>query len=593
VINENCINDIKKYIAKYPQKESALMPALMLVQKDSGNNLNDELIAEVAELVGVSQSKAYGVATYYSMYNVKKPVGKYHLQVDTNIPATLMGAMKIYQHLEQKLGIKNGETTKDGLFTLSAVECLGSCGSCPVIQVNDTYYENMTIESTDQLIESLKKGILPERSHGYNWATECNVLLKRRGLANSTSIEVYRSTGGYTALAKALTMQPDQIRQEVKNSMLRGRGGAGFPTGVKWGFIPKNNTKPIYLVCNADEGEPGTFKDRQIMEYDPHLLIEGMTISAYALGSKLGFIYIRGEFEWIAQILEKAVEEAKAAGMMQNFDIIVHRGAGAYVCGEETALIESIEGKRGLPRMKPPFPAVEGLYSCPTIVNNVETLASVPFIVENGASEYIKFGPKNNSGFKLYGISGAVNKPGVYECPMGIHFDDLMELAGGIKGNLKAVIVGGLSVPILKKEELSSCSMFKSLEDAKLIQGANKIGLKMDYDSCIKHGTSLGSGGIMVISDEFSIPVLALRTIQFYKHESCGQCTPCRDGSAMIEKILKNMLAGKAKNGDIENILWFCKNINGNTLCPTGAAFSIPIEAMIKKFRNEFEALIK
>lgn len=551
------------------------MPALTLVQKANNNNLSKEDVVEIADIIGVSHSRAYGVATYYSMFNVNKNVGKYHLQVDTNIPATLMGALDIYNYLSSKLGIKSGETTADGLFTLSKVECLASCGTCPVVQVNDVYYELMTREKVDVLIDSLRRGFMPELPVEYNFATQCNVLLKNRGVENAKSIEVYKKLGGYQTLAKAIKMKPEDIIAEVKNSQIRGRGGAGFPTGVKWGFVPKNSSKPTYLICNADEGEPGTFKDRQILAYDPHLLIEGIAISAFALGVKLAFIYIRGEFSWIAQILEDAILEAKKDGQLKDLDIIVHQGAGSYICGEETALIESVEGKRGLPRMKPPFPAVEGLYGCPTIVNNVETLASVPYIIENGADAFKKWGSEGGYGFKLYGVSGAVNKPGVYECPMGVSYDELIQMAGGYKGNIIGVIVGGLSVPILTAEELKKGP-----------------GLKMDYESTLDYGTNLGSGGVMVISDEFNIPEIAARTIQFYNHESCGQCTPCRMGSGMIVNILKNVTQGKGVKGDIEKVLWYCDNIKGNTLCPTGEAYASPIKAMINKYRKEFDQLI-
>lgn len=567
---------IQKLMAKYPKKESALMPALTLIQKANNNNLTKEHVEEIADLIGVSYSKAYGVATYYSMFNIGKAIGKYHLQVDTNIPATLMGAVEIFKYISSKLGIKHGETTKDGLFTLSHVECLASCGTCPVVQVNDKYYELMTKEKVDILLDSLRKGVMPELPVKYNYGSKCNVLLKNMNVENSTSIEVYKKNGGYKVLAKALSMKPEEITNEVKESALRGRGGAGFPTGVKWGFIPKTNAKPVYLICNADEGEPGTFKDRQIMAYDPHLLIEGMAIASYALGCTLAFIYIRGEFKWIADILEKAIAEAKADGQLKNLDIIVHEGAGTYICGEETALIESIEGKRGLPRMKPPFPAVEGLYNCPTIVNNVETLASVPFIIEKGAAAFKAYGSPAGYGFKLFGVSGAVKKPGVYECPMGISYKELIEMAGGYTGKIKGVIVGGLSVPILTPEELEKDG-----------------GLKMDYDTCAKFGTSLGSGGIMVISDEFSIPEIAARTIQFYNHESCGQCTPCRLGSGMIVRLLNKIAQGNGEQGDIEKTIWFCDQIKGNTLCPTGEAYSTPVKVMLTKFRKDFEQLIK
>lgn len=575
MVDQNLEKKILELKNKYPRKESALMPALMLAQKANSNYLSEEDIEKVSAIIGVPPGKSYGVTTYYSMYNVLGKVGKYHLQVDTNIPATLMGALEIVKHLEKRLGIKAGETTPDGLFTLSTVECLGSCGTCPVIQVNDTYYENMTPEKVDQLLESLKKGVYPERAVEYNYGTACNVLLKNRGVKDATSIATYKANGGYKALDKALKMEPQAIIDEVKNAGIRGRGGAGFPAGVKWGFLAKNTGKPVYLVCNADEGEPGTFKDRQIMEYDPHLLVEGMAISARALGAKLAFIYIRGEFGWIADILEKAIAEAKADGKLADLDIIVHRGAGAYVCGEETALIESIEGKRGQPRMKPPFPAVEGLYGCPTIVNNVETLASVPFVVEHGADAFKKWGRENNYGFKLFGVSGAVNKPGVYEYPMGVSFKELIAAAGGYKGKVKAAIVGGLSTPILKVEELET--------------------LKMDYTSCEEHGTALGSGGVMVIGEEFSIPEIALRTIQFYAHESCGKCAPCAQGSHTVVLILKKLLAGHGEPKDLEILERIVNTINvvGSTLCPTGQAYAAPVKAMVEKFRGEFEALIK
>ena len=562
---------IEKLASRYPRRESALMPALTLAQQSNNNNLTEELLHEVADVVGVTRSKAFGVATFYTMYN-NKPVGKYHIQVDTNIPATLMGARDILQHLEKTLGLKPGETSKDGLFTLHEVECLGSCGTCPVVQVNDVYYENMTVKKVDELIASLKKGVMLPRQTDYNYGTVCNVLLKNRGVENAKSIKVYKKNGGYQALAKARSMAPADIINEVKISAIRGRGGAGFPTGVKWGFLAKNTGKPIYLVCNADEGEPGTFKDRQIMEYDPHLLVEGMAISALALGCKLAFIYIRGEFAWIGDILDQAIEEAKTDGQLVDFDIIVHRGAGSYVCGEETALIESIEGKRGQPRIKPPFPAVEGLYGCPTIVNNVETLASVPFIIEKGAAEFKKFGTENNFGFRIFGISGNVNKPGTYEYPMGVTFEDLIKAAGGVKGKIKAAIVGGLSVPILRADELK--------------------GLIMDFDSCIKHGTMIGSGGMMIINDEFSIPELALRTIEFYAHESCGKCTPCKQGSKTLKEALKRIVKRKGTQKDLDTALRIVNTVPGLTLCPVGEAYSIPVKNMLDKFRSEFEALL-
>ncbi|MBN1277806.1 MAG: NADH-quinone oxidoreductase subunit NuoE, partial [Deltaproteobacteria bacterium] len=486
--------EISTLLTRYSSKESVLIPALYLAQQENSSYLSHEDIGEVAEILGITKSKAFGVATYYTMFNTK-PVGKYHLQVDTNIPATLMGAGEIMAHLEKRLDIKAGETTSDGMFTLSSVEDLGSCGTCPVIQVNDTYYENMTIERVDELLKSLKIGALPERKDESYFGSKCGILLKNRGKKNSTEIGTYKESGGYEALKKARTMKPDDILAIVKEALLRGRGGAGFPAGMKWSFLPKSDPRPVYLICNADEGEPGTFKDRQIMEYDPHLLIESIAIASYAIGCRTAFVYIRGEFKWISDILIKAVEEARQEGMLGDLDIIIHRGAGSYVCGEETALIESLEGKRGNPRKKPPFPANVGLYGCPTIVNNVETLSCLPYIIENGVEEFKKIGEAGNFGPKLFGVSGHVNRPGVYEYPIATLLPEILEAAGGISGNLKAVIVGGLSVPIMKADEISN--------------------LKMDYDGCLNAGTMLGSGGIMVMNDTVSIPKIALRTIKF------------------------------------------------------------------------------
>lgn len=563
---------IKELKNKYPKGRSAVLPALHLAQQANDNFLSTADLKAIAKILDISDSQVFGIATFYTMFNTNK-IGKYHLQVDANVPGMLAGADEILAHLEKKLRIKVGETTKDGKFTLSKVEDLASCGTCPVIQVNDTYYENLSIEKVNNLIDSLKKGKMPAPDTMANFASECNILMKNRGNKKAVNIKEAKKDGAYNALKKALAMKPEQIAAEVKEAMVKGRGGAGFPAGTKWGFLPKNDPRPVYLCCNADEGEPGTFKDRQIMQYDPHLLIEGIAIAAYAIKAKKAIIYIRGEFGFIADILEKAITEAVKDGQLKHVDIVVHRGAGSYVCGDETALIESIEGKRGNPRPKPPFPANIGLYGCPTIINNVETLSCVPYIVEKGAAAFKKLGPEGNYGPKIYGVSGHVKKPGAFEYPMGVSLDEVLKAAGGVKGKLKAVIVGGLSVPILTAAEAK--------------------GLKLDFDSCAKAGTMLGSGGIIVINDTVSIPELALRTIEFYAHESCGQCVPCREGSNLVKDRLKAIVAGKGKKNDIELILETVKTVKGLTLCPLGDAFAIPIEAMVEKFRPEFEALVK
>jgi NADH-quinone oxidoreductase F subunit len=570
---------IEAMAARYPSRRSALLPALHLAQRALGGHVPPAELRAIARLLGVPPSTAFGVQSYYTMFNLR-PVGRYHLQVDTNVPAMLAGADELVAHLEKVLGIAVGQTTADGVFTLSTVQDLAACGTCPVIQVNDRYYENITPARADQLLAALRKGEMPDWAPEAHWGSKCGILLKHRQPPGAQELDTYRKDGGYRALAKAIGMKPADVVAEVKTANVRGRGGAGFPMGVKWGYLPQQRTGPVYLICNADEGEPGTFKDRQILEYDPHLLIEGMTIAGYGIGAPLGFIYIRGEFAWIADILERALAQARAANLLGkdilgkgvDFDIIVHLGAGAYVCGEETALIESLEGKRGNPRLKPPFPANVGLYGAPTIVNNVETLSCVPFIVEQGAAAFQAFGPTNNFGPKLFGISGHVRKPGVFEYPMGTPLATLLEAAGGVQGELKAVIVGGLSVPILTAAEAQ--------------------GLNMDYDSCQKKGTMLGSGGIMVMNTSTSIPKVALRAIQFYAHESCGQCTPCREGSRTVAALLGRLVAGRGERRDIDRVLDLCASIKGSTLCPTGDAFAVPIEAMVRKFRPEFETLV-
>jgi len=376
-------------------------------------------------------------------------------------------------------------------------------------------------------------------------------------------IDVYKKHGGYTALAKALKdWTPEQIVEETIKSGLRGRGGAGFPAGRKWSFIPKGIDKPVYLCVNADESEPGTFKDRELIVNHTHMLIEGIVITAYAIKCNKAFIYIRGEFAEEARQLEKAIAEAEAAGFLgknilnSGFDlkITVYRGGGAYICGEETALMTSIEGGKGYPRLKPPFPAVEGLYGCPTIINNVETICNIPHIINNGADWFKSIGTEKSTGSKIFCVSGHVNKPGNYELPMGISLRELLfEHAGGIKNdrNLKAVIPGGSSVPLLT---------------------ADKIDVKMDYESLVEAGSMLGSAAVIVMDETTCIVHAAMVISRFYRHESCGQCTPCRQGTTWINRILHRIEHGRGKMDDLDLLLDICDNIEGNTICPLGDA---------------------
>ncbi|MDP1728107.1 MAG: NADH-quinone oxidoreductase subunit NuoF [Bacteroidota bacterium] len=423
------------------------------------------------------------------------------------------------------------------------------------------------------------------------------LLLEHDHIPGIQGYDVYRKMGGYASVEKAVkTMTPEALVEEVKKSGLRGRGGAGFPTGMKWSFLAKPEGVARYLVCNADESEPGTFKDRYLMSRIPHLLIEGMITSSFALGVHTAYIYIRGEFYYILKILEKAIEEARTNGWLgknilgsgYDLEIYVHVGAGAYICGEETALLESLEGKRGNPRIKPPFPAVAGLYGCPTVVNNVETIASVVSIVNFGGDEYAKIGIGRSTGTKLISASGHINKPGVYEIEMGITVEDFIysdEYCGGILNGrkLKAVVAGGSSVPILPADKILT-----------LANGEKRL---MSYESLsdggFVSGTMLGSGGFIVMDETTSIVENLFTFARFYHHESCGQCSPCREGTAWMEKILHKILDGKGTRDDIDLLLEIQAKIEGNTICPLGDAAAWPVASAIRHFRSEFEEYVK
>ncbi len=410
------------------------------------------------------------------------------------------------------------------------------------------------------------------------------ILTRNMHIPNLAQIEVYESAGGYQGLRKTLKeYKPAEVIEVVKKSALRGRGGAGFPTGLKWSFVPKNTGKPTYLCVNADESEPGTFKDRLIIEKDPHQLLEGAMISAYALDCKLAFIYIRGEFVHQARLLQKTIEEAYAKGYLGksilgtdfSLDMIVHRGAGAYICGEETALLESIEGKRGHPRLKPPFPAVVGLYQCPTVINNVETIANVPQIMINGPEWFAGIGVPNNSGTRLFGVSGHVQRPGVYEFPMGITLRELLyDHCGGMRNGrkLKGVVPGGSSVPILTPDQ---------------------IDVSLDFDSVAKAGSMLGSAGVIVMDDSTCMVKAIRRITRFYAEESCGQCTQCREGTEWLLQILTRIEKGQGRPGELETILDICESMKARTICPLSDAAAMPVESYVKKYYDEFDAHIQ
>jgi len=569
---------------RYPVKRSALIPMMMYAQDEYGY-VTDEMVVEIAGRLDLQTVQVEETLAFYSMLR-RKPMGKHHVQVCTNVACMLRGGTELLAHAKKRLEIGNKETTPDGVFSLEEVECIGACTGAPAIQVNYDFYESVTPRNFDRMIEDLDKGqrpapvpVITGALHERN-KLETTLISKRWGIKDSHKIDVFLQNGGYQALEKALKeMTPETIIEEVKKSSLRGRGGAGFPTGMKWSFVPKDSPKAKYVICNADESEPGTCKDRPLMEMDPHQLIEGIVIAGRAINAHHGFIYIRGEYRYVLDIVDVALEEAYSRGYLGknilgsgfDFDLLIHTGAGAYECGEESALMESLEGKRGNPRIKPPFPALVGLYGCPTIINNVETLSAVPSIILEGGETYANRGTPKNGGTRLLCVSGHINKPGIYEIPLGMNMKKFIEeVAGGIRGGkkLKAVIPGG-----------SSCPVFK----------ADEIDIAMDYDTIAKAGSMLGSGGMVVIDEETCMVDMARRIMHFYAHESCGWCIPCREGTSWLKKMLDRFHAGFGRTEDIDMIGELSKNMLGRTFCPLGDAAAMPTISIVTKFRNEFE----
>jgi NADH-quinone oxidoreductase subunit F len=571
-------------LTRYPIKRSALVPMLLYAQDEYGY-ISDDMIAEIAGRLDLNTLQVTETLVYYSMLR-QKPAGKHHIQICTNVSCMLRGGNQLFEHAKRKLEIGHKEVTADGVFSLEEVECIGACTGGPAMQVNYDFYEDLSPDKFDEIVDELDAGHKPSPSaitfgaaHQRHPA-ETPLISRLFGVSDSNRLDVYLRYQGYVAMEKALKqMTPEQVIEELKKSNLRGRGGAGFPTGIKWSFVPKDPAKQKYIVCNADESEPGTCKDRPLMEMDPHQLIEGVVIAGRAVSAHNGYIYIRGEYRYVLDILDRAIEEAYARGYLGknilgsgfDFDLCTHTGAGAYECGEESALMESLEGKRGYPRIRPPFPAVVGLYGCPTVINNVETLSSVPAVIREGGEAYANRGTPRNGGTRLFCISGHVNRPGIYELPMGFNLRRMInEVAGGIRGGkkLKAVIPGGSSCPLLKAEETD---------------------LPMDYDSVAKAGSMLGSGGLVVIDEETCMVDLARRIMHFYAHESCGWCIPCREGTAWLKKMLDRFHAGMGRAEDIPLIGELARNMLGRTFCPLGDAAALPTISIVNKWRNEFE----
>jgi NADH-quinone oxidoreductase subunit F len=441
---------------------------------------------------------------------------------------------------------------------------------------------------------------------GWENAKGVKIVTKNFGVPNSYKLSTYLSRGGYEGLKRALTMAPGAIVDEVKKSNLRGRGGAGFATGLKWTFVPKD-AKRVYLVCNCDESEPGTCKDRELVAYDPHLLIEGMAISSYALGCKHAYIYIRGEMMKEAKILQTAIDEAYQAGWLGKehlcaggvfkLDLTLHRGAGAYICGEETALLNSLEGKRGWPRVKPPFPAVRGLFQEATVVNNVETLMNLPDIIVKGGEWFAKLGVGRSGGTRIVCVSGHVKKPGVYELPMGIPFKDLIyDVCGGMLGDrkLKGLIPGGSSMPPLDSSEIEVPVEFDALMTDERIKDVEvRPGVPFDMGGGRRLKTMAGSGGVVVFDESTDVVALCARVMEFYAHESCGQCTPCREGTGWLARVCRRLAKGDGRPGDVDLLANIAVGIAGNTICALGEAAAWPMLGFLTKFRADFEARLR
>jgi len=599
-------------IARYPEdhRRSAAMSLLHLWQEHFGF-ITDEGVKWIATKLGLQPINILELVTFYPMFR-QKPAGKTHIRVCRTLSCAMAGSYQLMKNLCVATGIERRRpshgmhnpisVSADGNYSIEFVECLASCGTAPVCMISEELRENIDPNSVADLVRNRQSAIGNPRLHPPH-PLEHRLIFKNIGREDwTTDIDCYVRDGGYEQLKQALTMSRSEIVDRVKNSGLRGRGGAGFPCGVKWSFIKPDEKKPVYLICNADESEPGTFKDRYIIHEDPHQLLEGILISCFALNARTAYIYIRGEFPEGAKILERAIEEAREHNFLGrnilgsgfNVEVYIHRGAGAYICGEETGLIESLEGKRGYPRIKPPyFPAVLGLYMCPTIVNNVETLCHVKHIIAMGGAKYARLGRPNNTGTRIVCVSGDVQRPAYFEIEVGaVTMGQLIyEMAGGLKPGrkLKAVIPGGSSAKVLRADERFKIKQKQF--DGSIIESEMSLDeIPMDFDSLAAAGSMAGSGGVIVLDDSRDM-VWTLNNInEFYAHESCGQCTPCREGSLWMQKITDRMLLGGGVTEDPKTLKSIGDNIAGRTICAFGEACAWPTQSFVQKFPEEFAA---
>ncbi|MBI5203259.1 MAG: NADH-quinone oxidoreductase subunit NuoF [Elusimicrobia bacterium] len=561
---------------RYFQPRMGLIEALRDVQ-DWHGEITVEAEQEVAKVFGLPPTHVREVATFYPYFTQEK-AGKLRVAVCRNVSCALAGAKQVMSRLEREFGVAAEHATPDGLLSWEEAECLGACDMAPAVSVNDQLQGGCTDAVLDKLLPELKKGKVPcpglnERHSVHGPEKGVKVLTAHFDDPSLHTLDGYRKHGGWSSFEKAKGMEPAAITAEVKKSNLRGLGGAGFPVGMKWETVPPKAAKPHYVVCNFDESEPGCFKDRALAERNPHALLEGLQIASRAISADRAFIFIRGEYLTQYRALTAALEEADRAGLTP-VPIQIMRGANAYISGLDTALLETMEGKKAWPRQPPPFPTVAGLFGCPTVVNNIETLMMLPHVVGLGAEKYAALGVAKSGGTAVFSVSGHVKNPGIYEFPMGAPLMDILAAAGGVREGrqLKAVIPGGTSTPILTAAEAQTA--------------------KMDFDSLRGLGTFLGAGGVIVLDDSTDMVKILFIIERFLWHESCGQCTPCREGSGWVTRILRRMVDSGGYPGDVENVLRVGGNITGTPICALGETIGPVAKTIIAKFRNEFDARI-
>jgi NADH:ubiquinone oxidoreductase subunit F (NADH-binding)/NADH:ubiquinone oxidoreductase subunit E len=585
------LDRLEAVIDGYRATPGNLLPVLQEAQEIMGY-LPAPMQGVIAAELKVPGSDIFGTMSFYSMFTWK-PKGKYIVRMCQSPPCHVNGSENMLQALQEELGLKVGETSADGLFTLELSACLGVCEVAPAMQINEVVHGNLTREKIRQVLADYRAGKVPDYRQlpystkdyrQYKHSPAEPVLMDNVGLIDPMDIQAYLDRGGYGALKKAVTtMTPEAVIEEVKTAGIRGRGGAGFPAGLKWSFTRPLTVTPKYIVCNADEGEPGTIKDRYLMEGDPHKVLEGMAIAGYAVGASQGFIYCRGEYYLSQYRLQQAINQATERGFLGeklfgtdfSFNVELRSGFGCYICGEETALIESVEGKRGYPRLKPPFPGVEGLWRRPTIVNNVETLASVPAIINRGGAWYKSLGTEDTTGTKIYQIIGQVQTPQIVEAPVGMTLRELIDTyGGGLRPgrSFKMCQTGGASAGLVTAVDLD---------------------VPMDFGSLAKAGGALGSG-TMLVMDETTCVVDFLRSVAvFFNHESCGQCTPCREGTPRLLQTITRICRGQGKMEDLTFLERLAATLQDASFCPLGQSAGVPLMSALKHFRPEIEEHIR